>query len=259
MNNLKTEELTAQWRWELRDLKESVKQKLLNTDTALALAKKIKIEYLSLLVKPNSDIQNAHLQLCQTLKQATVILSEYRAEYVNYTTTTFNILISLSDDIDVASAYFVALLDAQLKPNIYTFNTFIAYCNTVEQGYEILKSMHIHAVKPNTQTYNVLLSLITDNKKQTELLKEMEDQSIDINLVTFNTMISCSSSYDEAIKFYKQLKLRNLTPTINTFVTLLKKAKNQRDVYEVEKLLDSENIKTNNSWDSLRKIKKYDR
>jgi hypothetical protein len=203
------------------------------------------------LVKPNFDIQNAHIQLCETLGQANEILGEYRIDSVPLTTTTFNILISLSSDLTTATSYFNKLLYLRLKPNTYTLNAFIAYCSTVQDGREIIKSMGKYEVRPNTQTYNALLSLTTNDDQRNEIITAMEGQNIEVNLVTFNTLISRSTSFKTAINYYRELKQRNINPTINTFITILKKATSKAEINETEQLLINENIRTNNSWDRL--------
>lgn len=259
MTDIKTGKLALIWRQDLLKLKDSVKQKLFNTDRALAIAQKIKRDYTAHSVKPDADIQNAHIQLCDTLDNAKKILSEYRSDSIPYTTATFNILISLSGDLPTATAYFNSLLDQGLKPNIYTLNGFIPYCRSVDQGREIIKLMDRHFVKPNTQTFNALLSLTNDAIAHQTILNEMKVQSIEINLVTFNTLISRSLDYETAIKFYHDLKARHIKPTINTFVTLLKKANRHQEIIELENLLKKENISPNNSWDRLRQTIQYGR
>ncbi len=250
-------ELALKWRQDLLNLKEKVKQKLLNTDRALTIAQKLKNDNKEKLVKPNFDIQNAHIQLCDTLEQANEILEEYRLDSVPLTTTTFNILISLSPDKTTATSFLNKLIDVGLKPNTYTFNAFISYYSTVQDGREIIKSMDKYEVKPNTQTYNTLLSLTTNDDQRTEIIKAMEDQNIEINIVTFNTLISRSTTFKTATNYYQDLKQRNIKPTINTLITLLKKARTKTEINETEKHLKNENIRTNNNWDSLLKEKKY--
>jgi hypothetical protein len=257
MTDTLNKKLALKWRQDLLNLKEKVKQKQLNTDRALTIAQQLKNDNREKLVKPNFDIQNAHIQLCDTLEQANEILGEYRKDSVPLTTTTFNILISLSPDKTTAISFLNKLLDIGLKPNTYTLNAFISYCSTVQDGRELIKSMDKYEVKPNTQTYNALLSLTTSDDQRTEIITAMEDQSIEINLVTFNTLISRSTTFKTATNYYRDLKQRNIKPTINTFITLLKKATTKTEINETEKQLKNENIRTNNNWDRLLKEKKY--
>ncbi|MDX1905077.1 MAG: hypothetical protein SFU27_13045 [Thermonemataceae bacterium] len=252
-----TKNIALKWRQDLLDLKECVKQKQLNTEQALAAAQKLKMNNKEKSAKPNSDIQNAHIQLCDTLEQANKILEEYRIDSVSFTTTTFNILISLSPDQTTATSYFNKLLELGLKPNTYTLNGFTTYCKTVEEGRELIKSMSKYKVKPNTQTYNALLSLTTNDNQRAKIIAVMEDQGIEINLVTFNTLISRSITFKSAFSYYQDLKLRNIKPTINTFITLLKKATTKTEINQTEQLLKDEGIKTNNNWDRLHNSKKY--
>jgi ribosomal protein L12E/L44/L45/RPP1/RPP2 len=248
MKELKTDNQIFQWRQELLNLKEKVKQKQFTSDRALAIAQQLKKDYMARLTRPDFDIQNAHMQLCDNLGQANNVLTGYRADNVTLTTTTFNILISLSTDLDTATSYFNQLLDIGLKPNTYTLNGFISFCRTVRQGREIISSMYRYHVKPNTQTYNALLSLTMNDDDRNEIMRAMEDQNIEINLVTINTLISRMDDYNGAIKYYHDLKIRNIKPNINTFVTMLKKAHRQQDVKELEQLLKKENIQPNNTW-----------
>lgn len=257
MTNTTTKKIAQKWRQDLLDLKERVKQKQLNTEQALMTAQKLKKDNKEKSVKPNFDIQNAHIQLCDTLEQANKILDEYRIDSVPLTTTTFNILISLSPDQTTATSYFNKLLNLGLKPNTYTLNGFTAYCKTVEEGRELIRSMNKYEVKPNTQTYNALLSLTTNDNQRAEIITAMEDQGIEINLVTFNTLISRSTTFKSAVNYYQDLKLRNIKPTINTFITLLKKATTKSEIIQTEQLLKDESIKTNNNWDRLHNSKKY--
>lgn len=257
MTDILTSKLALKWRQDLLDLKEKIKQKELNTEQALTIARQLKNDNKNKSVKPNFDIQNAHIQLCDTLEQANNILGEYRIDNVPLTTTTFNNLISLAPDQTTATSYFNKLLDLGLKPNTYTLNGFTSYCKTIQEGRELIKSMSKYDVKPNTQTYNALLSLTTTDDQRAEIITAMDDQSIEINLVTFNTLISRSTTFKTATNYYQDLKQRNIKPTINTFITLLKKATTKTEIKETEQLLKNENIRTNNNWDRLLNGKKY--
>lgn len=257
MNGHKTDKLSLQWRQDLLNLKERVKQKLMTTKQALASAENLKKDNESNFVKPNSDIQNAHIQLCESVVQADRIIAEYRSDNITYTTTTFNILISLSGDMTAAKYYFDSLLNLGLSPNTYTLNGFIAYTKTISEARESIKSMNRYGVKPNTQTYNAMISIATSAEEQIGIIHEMDNHEIEVNLVTFNTLISRSPNFPTAIKFYKELRARQIRPTINTLVTLMKKASTLRDIHEVETMLQLENIQTNNSWERLCRLKKY--
>ena len=251
MNDPKMKDLTLKWRQDLLNLKENVKQKVFDPDEALTIAQKMKKNYEDNDVKPNSDVQNAHIQICKTVDQAKNVLAGYRQHNINYTTTTFNILISLADNQKTAAYYFNLMLKAGVNPNTYTFNSFIRFSKTVDEGREVIKSMHKYEVKPNTQSYNALLRLATNHNAKMEILKAMEDQNIEINLVTFNTLISQANFYSDALKFFKELKTRNLKPTINTYVTLLKKAQFPQEIREVDKMRKADDIIANPSWDNL--------
>jgi len=256
MTDFLTDKQSLQWRQELLNLKEDIKQKIYSSKQALVLAQKIKLENQSNFIKPNFDIQNSHIQLCDTLEQANEILAEYGECGVPLTTTTFNILISLSPDLETSKHYFETLIDQNLKPNTYTLNGFIAKSKTIQQGRDIIKSMNKYGIRPNSQTYNSLLSLTTHDHEREEILNDMEARGIETNLVTFNTLISRSPNLKTALKHYQDLKHRNIKPTINTFVTLLKKTTNEQETIEIENLLRAEKITTNNSWESIRKSKK---
>ena len=106
MTDVETEKLILQWRQDLLNLKESVKQKLFDTMRGLTIAEKIRTDYKNNFIKPTSDIQNAHIQLCDTLDQANKILNDYKVDNLSFTTTTFNILIGLSEDLKTADYYF---------------------------------------------------------------------------------------------------------------------------------------------------------
>jgi hypothetical protein len=255
MGYLKNERLNIQWRQDLLNLKESVKQKQFNTERALVIAQKIGEDYKNNCVKPDFDIQNAHIQLCDTLEQANRILAEYREDKVPLTTTTFNVLISLSPDLPTASLYFKKILELGFKPNPCTLNAIIAHCNSVQRGRDIIQSMNKYSIIPNTQTYNTLLSLSKNETEREEIINAMEDQFIEINIVTINTLISRAATYECAMNYYRNLKRESIKPTINTFITLLKKASRKQEINEIEQMLKKEGIKTNNNWENLLKTK----
>lgn len=248
MTTLNKNKLAKQWREDLLNLKDRKKQKMFSTDRALRIADKIKKDYEANNIDPDSNIQNAHIQLCNNIEQANKILSSYRADSVPFTTTTFNILISLSKDIKTATSYLNVLIDLNLKPNTYTLNGFIRYCKTVNHGYEIINEMHKYDVAPNTQTYNALLSLTTSKIEHDEILKKMQNDNINFNVVTYNTLIAHSKSYKTAIGYFYDMKYRKIKPTINTFITLLKKTDSKYEINNLERLLENENISPNNTW-----------
>jgi len=259
MTDSTTDNPAKHWRRELLDLKERVKQHSLGVEQALAIAQKMKDDYGDNYVKPNSDIINAHIQLCSTLEQADMVIRRYRADSAPLTTTTFNILISLSPDLATAYSYFNRIFDGGLEPNIYTLNGLISKCSSFEQGRNILKTLNKYNILPNTQTFNTLLSLTITGEQRMEILETMERRGIEFNLVTYNTLISLSADYGQALKYFNDIKARSIQPTINTFITLLKKARNRSDINEVERLLKNESIRTNNSWDRQLAAKRLDR
>lgn len=251
MSDLKSDDLQKQWRQDLLNLKEKVKQKIFDNDQALTIAEEIKDGYKGNFVKPNYNILNAHIQLCKTLEQGKKILTQYTNENVQLTTTTFNIFISLSPDLVTAFSYFEQIFDNSLLPNSYTLNGLISKCYTLNQGQQIIKSMIKYDISPNIQTYNTLLSLTNKDEERKEILRTMEDRQIGVNLVTYNTLISKSTDYDQALMFYSEMKSRQIKPSINTLVTLLKKTRSQKEINKVEQLLENENIDKTNIWRKL--------
>lgn len=107
--------LLREWRDKLLRLKEHIKPREIAVASALEKAELLQFDKMTRLVRPNSDVQNAHLQLCDTPAQAHRILIQYQNLGVKRTTTTFNILLSLSPDLSAANSCLIQMAKYKLK------------------------------------------------------------------------------------------------------------------------------------------------
>ncbi len=243
------EKYSYQWMNDIRNLRNSAKQKTISWDRAIILAEKIFSDYQKNGIEPTIDILNAHIQMCENVDQIRNTIKKYKkGKVIKLNTTSYNIIISKANNFEEGNQYFAEMIDSGIWPNTYTLNCLISFCDSVEESKQIMKGMKKYRVKPNTQTYNTILSKSKNANESKEVLMNMENKKIQRNLVTYNTLISQAINYTDAVNIYFEIKSRNISPSINTLVTLLKKVKTGTELEQVDKMLENENLIPNNSW-----------
>ncbi|PKP02970.1 MAG: hypothetical protein CVU11_09905 [Bacteroidetes bacterium HGW-Bacteroidetes-6] len=248
---------SADWCLKLRNLRDNIKQRVLDNSEALSVAEEIKEHYISIGIKPVTDVLNAHIHLCKTDDQARAVLAAYTEFNVPYSTATFNILISISGNFLTASSYYHKMLEYGVQPNTITLNSFISLCQSLGQAREIIRLMRKHRVQPGTPTYNALLTIAPGDKVRFELIQEMELNGIVADVITYNTLISRSSGFQQAMLHFAELKAKELIPSINSYVSLLKKAGSTEEINMVKELLAHSGVATNNAWKNLLEKKEW--
>ncbi len=248
---------SVDWRQELRNLREHIKQRVLSNNEALSVAEEIRDHYLKLGVQPETDVLNAHIHLCKTDEQSQTVLASYMEYNIPYSTATFNILISISGNFLTASGYYHKMLEYGVQPNTVTLNSFISLCQSLGQAREIIRLMRKHRVQPGTPTYNALLTIAPGDKVRFELMQEMELNGIQPDVITYNTLISRASGFQQAMQHFSELKSNEQIPTINTFVSLLKKTASTEEINVVKELLAHSGIVANTAWQNLLEKKEW--
>jgi hypothetical protein len=127
------------WRDTILKIRQDRKDKLLSPEDAWNLAMKTEQSYLQAGVPPTSDILNATLQLCHSLKQSNVIIEKFRKLGIKPSTTTYNVLISQVTYQNEAKEIYDTMIREGLRPNTYTLNGFMPFCATVLEGRIIIK------------------------------------------------------------------------------------------------------------------------
>lgn len=119
---------------------------------------------------------------------------------------------------------------------------------------EILKTKEFEA---DTYTYTTLIIKVSTLEDAKELLAKMKSNKIKPNIIIYNAIIKKVSNVMSGIQIVKnELTSEDIRPDIITFSTLLGKARNTKEVAEIEELRKYFSVATNPLYENKLKFKR---
>ena len=139
---------------------------------------------------------------------------------------------------------FERMIEEEISPDVYTFNTLInAYGTDHKQAEGVLKRMKKNKIRPNVTTFNTLMNAYgTDHKQAEEVLERMKKNKIRPDVTTFTTLMNAyGTDHKQAEEVLERMKKNKIQPDVITFTTLIDASRNNSSkAHEIfKKMLDN--------------------
>ncbi|MDP3181916.1 MAG: hypothetical protein Q8M54_03740 [Desulfobaccales bacterium] len=157
----------------------------------------------------------------------------------------WNCLIKSSASYHTALDVFNDILNANIKPNIYNYNTLISKAPNPSVGQSWLNKLKAEGIQPDVVTYSTLMNLAQDFNSGREVLQEMKTEGILLNVVTYSTLMNLAQDFNSGREVLQEMKTEGILPNVVTYNTLMNLAQDFNSGREVLQEMKTEGILPN--------------
>ena len=136
-------------------------------------------------------------------------------------------------DYETALGIVNNLREANLTPDVVTYNTLINLAPDYEEAKRLVTQMRGELITPNVVTYSTLINLAPDYEEAKRLVTQMRGELITPDVVTYNTLINLAPDYEEAKRLVTQMRGELITPDVVTYNTLFAKGPKSESADEI--------------------------